>query len=305
MTRTSGRTEPSGRSHGRLAAFTLLILVLAGCGGGLSGSTATRPRPTVDPVAARPAADPLAAPWIVLRSGAPSINTIEVTAVIESRADSASEILTDSLRSRSRVSWSIPSRGMPRRLVGSVTEFGIGVVADSFVTPSDVSLPIAFATQQVSLETQPVFTSPDGASCGSTAAIVVQGARDLWISLPDTLGPEMRWADSSRYVVCRDSIPLTMRVRREFRVTGAEWRDSAIVATIERRSETSVAGTGRQFGDSVTFSGEGSGRATLQVSLRSGAIVSGSGDSELRMRLRGSRRTQELTQRSRIEIRDR
>ena len=130
----------------------------------------------------------------------------------------------------------------------------------------------------------------------------MQGVRDLWLSLPDTIDAEMRWADSSSHVSCRDSIPLTTTVHRDFRVTGAMVREGEVVLTIERRTRTHVEGAGLQLGDSVTISAEGSGAAMFEVSLATGTAVFASGESELRLTLRGSRRTQSLVQRSRISL---
>jgi len=113
------------------------------------------------------------------------------------------------------------------------------------------------------------------------------------------------WSDSAAYVVCRDSIPLQTTVTRRFRVTGAMTRDGAVMVTIERRTGTTITGDGLQFGEPVHIEGAGTGALMLEVALDGGRVVFGSGESELRLTLTGRRRTQELTQRSRIAIRER
>lgn len=283
----------------------LVALFLTACGGGGAG-TGTRPSPAAGEAPRAPGGDPLAAPWVLRQSGAPVTHTVHVAAVIESRADTATEVLTDTLQSQLTASWSTPSSGFPRRYLGSVQDYRLSrAMGDSLQVPPDVPLPISFTAVQASA-TQPArFTAPDESSCASAAAVIVQGVRDLWLSMPDTLRPGMSWSDSSALHTCRDSIPLVVSLRREFRVTGAMWRDSAVIVTVERRTAMRLDGAGRQFGDSVSITGEGHGAMMFEVSLATGAPVFGSGESELRLTLRGSRRTQELTQRSRISLLDR
>jgi hypothetical protein len=278
-----------------------LALVVSACGGGAAGP---RPAPRLPVEAGAP--DPLAAPWVVRRTGEPISQTIHVAAVLESTADSSRPPMADTLQSQLSATWTVPSSGFPRRYLGTVTDYRLSAaVGDSLVTPADLPLPFSFTAEQPSRIAQPSFVTPDASVCDMPQASIVHGVRDLWLSLPDTLRADLRWSDSVTYVVCRDSIPLTMDVRRDFRVTGAMWRDSTVVVTVERRTETHLNGTGRQFGDSVTLSGEGTGAAMFEVSLRTGAATFASGESELRVTLRGSRRIQQLTQRSRISILDR
>lgn len=287
-----------------LCVGALALLALTSACGGTSGMPRPRPVPRV-PVEIV-VADPLATPWIVQRTNARVSQTVHVAAVIESRRDTLALVTTDTLQSQLSASWSSPSAGFPRRYVGMVTDYRVSAATgDSLLPPSDVALPFAFTAVQESAAAQPAFTAPEGGVCGNAHAVIVEGVRDLWLSLPDTLAPGARWRDSTRHVVCRDSIPLELRVEREFRVSGAMWRDSSLIVTVERRTHTRVHGTGRQFGDSVTITGEGTGAAMFEVSLVTGAAVFGSGESELRLTLRGSRRTQEMTQRSRISLLDR
>jgi hypothetical protein len=299
------RLRGTARPHA-LRALSLAVagIALAACGGGSGPSPRPRPEPGDRPIVT--GADPLAAPWVVRRTGAPVTQTVHVAAVIESRADSAGAPVTDTLQSQLTVTWSLPSAGFPRRYLGAVQDYRLSrAVGDSLQSPAGVTLPIPFTAVQPAPGEQPRFLAPDETSCGSGDALVVQGAREAWLSLPDTLRPGMGWADSSVHRSCRDSIPLVTRVQRAFRVTGAMWRDSAVVITVERRSTVRIEGTGVQFGDSVSIVGECTGAMMYEVSLATGAAVFGSGESELRLVLRGSRRSQELTQRARISILDR
>jgi hypothetical protein len=63
-----------------------------------------------------------------------------------------------------------------------------------------------------------------------------------------------------------------------------------------------IRGSGVQFGDSVHFEGSASGEMQLELLPAGAVIAAGSGTSELRLTMRGRRRTQELVQRSALEI---
>lgn len=280
-----------------------LLAFASACGG---ASAPPRPRPVPRAPVQIVVADPLATPWIVQRTGARVSQTMHVAAVIESRRDTLTLVTADTLQSQLSATWSSPSAGFPRRYVGMVTDYRVSsAMGDSLLPPPDVALPFAFTAAQESPAVQPSFSAPESGVCGNAHTVIAEGVRDLWLSLPDTLAPGTTWRDSTRHVICRDSIPLELHVEREFRVSGAMWRDSSVIVTVERRTRTRVNGNGRQFGDSVTVIGEGTGAAMFEVSLATGAAVFGSGESELRLTLRGSRRTQEMTQRSRIALLDR
>ena len=280
-----------------IATFLLALVALACSGGTPRGPRlAPTPVPVADPV------DPLASPWVVRRTGARVAQTIRIDATIDASVDSLTPALVDTMQSELTAEWSVPTTGFPQRYVGSVTAYRVANAADSALLPQGLAVPFAFTAEQRTPGQQPTFTTPDGASCDAPHAVIVHGVRDLWLSLPDTLVTGQTWQDSGRYVVCRDSIPLQTEVERTFRVTGAMRRGRAVIVTVERRTMTRFAGTGTQFGEPVSISGTGTGAVMLEVALEDGIIVFASGDSELQVTLRGRRRTQEVTQRSRIAI---
>lgn len=294
--------EASGlHRQSRRAAALIAVALTVACGGASRGG-AGGPRPAPGAPEATPA-DPLTTPWIVQRTGAPVTQTLHVAAVIEARVDSVATV--DTIHAQLTTRWSLPSTGFPRRYLGSVVDYRLSrAMGDSLQVPLDVALPIAFTAIQSSSDGAVTFTVPDERACGDAGAVIVQGVRDLWLSLPDTLEASSTWSDSSRYVTCRDSIPLETTVHRTFRVTGGMVRDGGVVVTVERRTRTHIEGGGTQLGDSVTIIADGTGAAMFEVSLRTGAAVFASGESELRLTLRGSRRTQQLLQRSRISLLD-
>lgn len=276
------------------ALALLSLLALAACGGG--------PAPARVPGAPRAvaAADPLAPPWRIPRDGRLRTQQLVLSARLTTVSDSL--IREDSLGS-ALTAQSSAGEAAPMRWVGMITAFEVrsGLGASPQV-PEGVPLPISFVAQESTHETQPEFVIPVSGDCGSVAAAVVQGWRELWVAVPQELRPGDRWQDSSAYVVCRDGIPLRVTAVRMFEAEGAELRDGAAHVVVSRRSRLSFAGEGVQFGDSVTVVGSATGTARLYFPLAGGAFT-GAGESVLRLELRGRRRQQHLTQESRLEIR--
>jgi hypothetical protein len=272
----------------------LPLLALAACGSG--------PAPVRAPGAPRAVAapDPLAPPWRVPRDGRLRTQQLVLSARLTSVTDSV--IREDSLGSALTAQWSA-GEAAPVRWVGMVTAFEVrsGIAGPPRV-PEGVVLPISFVAQESTSGTQPEFVIPSSDDCGSLAAAVVQGWRELWVTLPQELRPGDRWQDSSAYIVCRDGIPLRVTAVREFEAEGAELRDGVARVVVSRRSRLSFAGEGVQFGDSVAVTGSAAGTARLSFPLAGGAFT-GDGESVLRLELRGRRRQQHLTQESRLEIR--
>lgn len=290
------------RRPGPLFRFALLpavaALFAAGCAPA-AAPPAVRAVPVIEPVEH----DPMTPPWSVRLTGALQTQTIDVVAALVSRVDTLERL--DSLQSELTVRWSSPSVSFPRRFIGSLQDYRVSLGADSLAAPLGLFLPIPFSAEQGDPSRQPVFMSPDAGRCDGPSYSLLHGVRDVWLSLPESLHPGQEWSDSAEYVVCRDSIPLRTTVDRRFRVTGALTRDSAVMVTIERRTTTTISGEGLQFGEPVRIEGTGAGALMLEVALDGGRVVFGSGESELHLTLIGRRRTQELTQRSRIAIRER
>lgn len=272
----------------------LSLLALAACGG--------RPAPVRVPGPTRvtAAADPLAPPWRIPRDGRLRTQQLVLTARLTSVTDSV--MREDSLGSTMTAQWSAGD-ARPVRLAGMITAFevrsGLGAPWQS---PAGIALPISFLAVASADDTQPEILIPPSADCESLAAAVVQGWRELWVSVPQELRPGDRWQDSSSYVVCRDGIPLRVTAVREFEAEGAELRGGVAHVVVSRRSRLSLDGRGVQFGDSVALVGSATGSARLYFPLAGGAFT-GAGEGVLRLELRGRRREQRLTQESRLEIR--
>lgn len=275
----------------------VVLLLLVGCAP-LSPSARTV-------VAGRPAVaahDPLAAPWVVRDAGAHRAQVVRVRAVLASEVDG--RLRVDTLRSALEVAWSAVPESLPARLAGMVVSYSVAVGLDTAAVPAGVTLPFSFTAESSTDGAQPGFVIPDATSCALPNAAVVQGARDTWLSLPDTLEPGKAWRDSTTYLTCRDDIPLTIVVSRLFVPTGARMRDGQLAVIVQRVTSWRVTGSGLQFGEPLAIQGDGEGTMVLEVALAGGVILYGEGRSELRLEMEGRRRKQRLVQSSTTEIRE-
>lgn len=273
-------------------------------------AVACAPPPASVPRAERPPPDgildsPAGARRVVRPSSAIRSHLVHLDAILVSRVDTVER--TDSLRATLGTTWTYaapPSgaRDVPARIAGSLTAFGVAFGGDAVMeTPTALFLPVVYAAEHSSRERQPVFTLPRAEECGSAAAALAT-LRELWVSLPETLTVGAAWADSAEFTTCRDSIPLVVSSARSHRVVGFESRAGHVVVRVDRSSLVRMSGAGSQFGEPLQVDAEGSGSTQLEISLESGAILSGTGESELRMTMRGRRRTQQLVQRTRLSI---
>lgn len=273
-----------------------LMLVLAGCSGG--SRAATRQPSAVRGV--ERTADSLAGPWAIRGVERPRAQRVDVSAELESRIDSVSRV--DSLATRAWYDWAEHPQAAQRRVVGMVRAFALRSGSDSLWRVLDApALPVSFVAEVPWPGSVPELQLPRADGCDPQAAIV-PGWRETWVSPPRELSLGTTWRDSSESPLCRDGILLETSMVRVFVVETAIVRDGQLRIVVRRRSQGSIRGSGLQFGDSVRFLGDVRGEARLEL-LPEGAIIAhGDGHSELRLTMRGRRRTQELVQRSALVI---
>ncbi len=282
------------RSFAALAAVLGLVVACRPAAAPVPTSTHAVPTTT-------PAPDSLRGPWTIRNAGRPRAAVVELRGVITARRDSV--VSVDSVDSRTEVQWSIAPDSQPRRVLGLVRGFAVRRAGDStWMAVPNLPLPVTFAATQEREGAQPRFVTPAEAGCEARSA-VVQAFRETWLAPPPRLDAGTRWQDSSRYAVCRDGIVLTVVSQRVFVVEGAAVRDGRLVLRVRRESLGTLEGRGLQFGDSVRVRGESTGRAVFEMSPDGGAVVAGEGTSELRLELRGRRRTQQLVQTGALTIR--
>lgn len=242
--------------------------------------------------------DSLAAPWFPDARGGSIAQEIRMVSALQSRVDSTERL--DSLRAVIGVEWSRLA-GAPARVSGLLTEFRVSGDTTAPVRPAGLRLPIPFAGLEGRDGTQLAVERPVVAGCGPDAA-ALQAVREAIIAFPARLEAGTTWADSARYTVCRDSIPLAVRSVRTYRVVGAERLAGAIVVLIDRESQVTMRGTGTQFGELLSIEAVGRGAMRLVVRLDGAVVVQGRGESTLDMTMRGRRRSQVLSQHTHLEI---
>lgn len=281
----------------RRRMLLLLAAVTLACGPASAGrgrAPSARTTPAATP-------DSLAGPWSPRNLGRPRTQIVTLSAVLRSRVDTVQR--EDTLASQTVLEWSLVPDATPRRAVGMVRAFSTIVGSDSAWQPvAGLPMPVTFAAEVRGAGAQPQFVTPADGACDARAA-VVQAMRETWLAPPPTLARGTTWHDSAAYPLCRDGLVLQVQSRRTFTVEDAIVRDGAIALRVRRATESSLAGQGLQFGDSIVVTGSGRALAELDVSLDGAAILSGSGSSELRLRLQGRRRTQDLVQHGALIIR--
>lgn len=263
---------------------------------------AARPRGTVPPRAEpQVARDSLAGPWQFRTLGRPRSQIVTLSAVLRSRVDSTQR--EDTLASQSALEWSMVPDAATPRVVGMVRAFSVIVGSDStWRALPGLAMPVSFAATQTGPGLQPSFSMPADTACDARAA-VVQALRETWVAPPARVERGSVWRDSAEYPLCRDGVLLRVRSLREFTVEGATVRDGQIALRVKRVTSTALLGQGLQFGDSIQVTGAGQATALLELSLDGAAILVGEGSSELRLQLKGRRRTQDLVQHGALVIR--
>ncbi len=233
------------------------------------------------------------------RGTGPFANTLRFTSELVSRVDSVQR--HDSSHAVVVVAWSRPPLGGPARLSGLVRDFRVGEGSGDLRPLPALRLPVPFAALGGDGGEVPRIEVPPSGACGLAAA-ALQPLRELFVSPPPSVEVGTAWSDSSNYTLCRDSIPLAVTSVRRYRVVGAERRATGVVVLIDRSSRVTLFGEGAQFGERLSLAGEGAGTMRLALDPASSTVVAGHGDTELRLTMRGRRRSQDLRQHTRIEI---
>jgi hypothetical protein len=273
------------------------LLVMLACAPARTAPSAT---PTPTPVSApipvpeKPVpVDPLAEPWLVGSLKAPFTHQIEIATAVRAAASAAALAVArvDSLQTAVAVRWSADT-DVGRRS-GEVLVFQ---------PPAGISLPISIGAALDADRGVVQVTTPREASCAAETAIA-QLVREVLIAPPRRLARGVSWADSTRTTICRDSIPLTLASTRRYVVEDARVQEGRAVVVIRRRSTVVMSGSGMQFGEPVTITGEGQGELLFGLRLDDGQMTDGNGVSSLTLTLTGRRKSQVVMQSARLEIR--
>ncbi|MFM8602768.1 MAG: hypothetical protein ACKOC2_01575 [Gemmatimonadota bacterium] len=248
--------------------------------------------------------DPLAEPWLVGVPTASIAHELVVTTAVRAAetADALTSARADSSRTIMTVRWD--SVGLTSARSGAVLSVQVGIPTPDGPSgvPVGLSLPVPLALAFDAARASVRITAPGVSGCGVDAA-VAQMAREVLLAPPSRLVRGTSWIDSLRTTICRDSIPLTLTSTRRYVVEDARIHDGRAVAVIRRRSTTTLSGTGSQFGEPVTITGEGQGELLFGLRLDDGQMTHGNGVSTLTLSLTGRRKSQVVTQNARLEIR--
>jgi hypothetical protein len=145
------------------------------------------------------------------------------------------------------------------------------------------------------------------AACDSPAEAIVATARDLLIPVPERVSVGSTWSDTVISTICRGGVPVTTTAVRQFTVRGLAPHVGTQALEVERRAELAVAGSGTQFGQSVSVTGQGNATTTLFLDLAGGGLLGSSGESAATVTFTGPRGSTAFRQtvRQRVERRDR
>jgi hypothetical protein len=283
----------------------LPLLGLAACGGARPPVRAPEVGVEVPQVV-----DRLTPPWRIGEALGERAQRVAVSAVLTSRVDSsaavasgAAVVRTDSVESVLDVRWGLgASGGVRNEIPVRVGRYVVRVAPDTtWRVPPGIGGAFVLSAR-AERGAVPVLCAAASVECTAAHVAAAQGWQESWVGGPAVLEPGMRWRDSTRSIVLRDSIPLAVTSVREFTVREAVLREGRVVLVVDRRSTNQLAGEGRQFGEAVRITGRGEGVMRLEVVLTNGAVLRGDGTSVLTLQLVGRRRTQSLTQESAITI---
>ncbi len=278
----------------RIRSFFLGITVAglsASCRGATPVPVAAPPPAVPAPVAVAIPAAPVSASWSYRPTTERRAYVLSQRAVVTIKQDTS--VRVDTVTSRAEVTFATSNA----RVTGSISGFLSGSSGREPVPVAGVRFPVAIAATIPATGAQLTFSAPVAASpCDSPAATVAQSVRDFWFRPPDSLRVGTTWSDSARYAICRDGIPLQLRVTREFRVTRSAERNGRVVLTVVRTSRTSLTGDGDQFGERVSITAEGTGELTYEIAPLTGELLGAQGTSTLNLTFRSALRLQQVRQ---------
>ena len=208
---------------------------------------------------------------------------------------------TDTLRTVLGASYVQPADR--RRVDGLLSDFRISVGRGLLTVPAGLQLGRPFSADGPSGGQYSFRLPAENTACTDPTLSALQGVRDAWIPLPDTLRIGREWSDTLRAVTCRDRIVLRVTAVLRFRVQRAA-ADSAgrVVVSIVRSSKGHLAGAGDQFGEAVSIEGESEGTVVYAFDPAAGRLIHAEGKTSLSFTLTSRRRTQAARQESQVSI---
>ena len=297
--------------RGRAAAL-LLAAGAAACGPRMEPRTTPTPPEAPNPPA-RPVV-PETAPSFHYAAGE-SAYLLETRAAIRVAGDTTAG--EDTLRTTLRVRYALEGEGVARRITGLVDSVAVQSGGRIPAPLDSAPLPVRFAGEllagRVTLAPIPVLppatpmaptpSEPVPPGECSPAAALVASARVLFPSFPLPLGDGARWTDTVTTTTCRGGVRLTTTAVHHYTVDGEASYAGQPSRRVDRVSELTVSGEGRQAREQVTTSGSGTERTVFHLDPMAGRILYGTSETTLDLTFTAGRLVQRVAQHSRQDIR--
>jgi len=250
------------RSH----SITTIFFLLTACH---SGSVRTEPEPVTDSPeqpAAVSGSHSTITQWSIQPS-AQSQHYQSVTVAIIDLAGTA-PAMRDSTLSTIDFSLSIVHEPRTAAYTSSIEAFGKSGGTRFPQNSIGTNLPFAF-TGHITAG-QLTVDSLDCSTEISSALPVIQ--RALIVS-PTHLEKDMTWTDSTTTSICSGAVPVSLTAVRSYRVVGETKQGETPAILLERQDRTSSTGEGTEGQHRIQIKSQGTGRSTILIDVRSGALI--------------------------------
>jgi hypothetical protein len=293
-------------------AATALLLAIAATACGPRVEPRATPGPTEAP-SPRPE-PPAEAPSFRYAAGGAAY-LLETRATIRVTGDTTAG--EDTLTTTLRVRYTLDGEGVARRITGEIDSVAVRSSGHVPAPLDSAPLPVGFdgVLDQGRVTLAPIPVLPPATPMAPTpsepvppgectpAAALVASARALFPSFPLPLGEGARWTDTVTTTTCRAGVRLTTTAVHHYTVDGESYFEGVPARRVDRVSELTVSGTGRQAREQVTTSGSGSERTVFHLDPAAGRILHGSSETTLALTFTAGRLVQRVTQHGQQEIR--
>jgi hypothetical protein len=272
-------------------AATAAALLVAACASG-SGGPAVTPPPTTVPATPPGAPAPAPIPVRPYTSGSPTY-VITTTASVRVEGDTtavAAETVETTLLAR----MLLERAGSRLFVSGAIDSFTVR--GSGRLNGAPLAGPVRFHGEGTTFGKLMTFVPDLPVSCDSPAEALVAVARDLIVPLPDRVTIGSTWRDTVTSTICRGGIPLTTTAVRQYEARALATYAGTEALELARTTELTVTGSGTQYGQSVSVTGQGSGSAALFVDLAGGGLVRSMGETTVMVTFMGPRGTTAFTQ---------
>lgn len=245
-----------------------MLVGLAGCGPKLV------PLPPPAPLPDSPTVPAVVVPVLPSRFTIPSVipdGQYQLQSVTELERDSVGHKDTRRYTSQANVVVRI------RRTASGGLE-ATGNIRGYSITPSLSTTPVAvdsvrFDALLNNVMLRVVSQPPLANECDRPETGALSLVRDLLVRVPSTVAVGAQWRDSSVHIVCRSSIPMTVRTTSDYEVTDITQRNDGVHVMIRRTSSTKMSGKSPSAWRPLEIVGTGTGTMVADIATSSGAVA--------------------------------